>query len=77
MVVDESSNATMRTVRIHKYGEPVEVLRLNRIAVQVVGPSSKRLSEAPNSKLELPQQQMQILSVDLRTSDDFILHPIS
>ena len=33
MVVDESSNATMRTLRFHEYGEPVEVLRLDRIAV--------------------------------------------
>ncbi len=33
MSVDESSNATMRTVRFHEYGEPVEVLRLERLAV--------------------------------------------
>jgi NADPH:quinone reductase-like Zn-dependent oxidoreductase len=33
MVVDESSNATIRTVRFHEYGEPVEVLRMDRIAV--------------------------------------------
>jgi hypothetical protein len=33
MVVDESSNATMRTLRFHECGEPVEVLRLDRIAV--------------------------------------------
>jgi NADPH:quinone reductase-like Zn-dependent oxidoreductase len=33
MVVDEASNATMRTVRFHEYGEPVEVLRMDRIAV--------------------------------------------
>ena len=33
MAVDESSNATMRTVRFHEFGEPVEVLRMDRIAV--------------------------------------------
>jgi NADPH:quinone reductase-like Zn-dependent oxidoreductase len=33
MDVDESSNATMRAVRFHEYGEPVEVLRLDRIVV--------------------------------------------
>jgi NADPH:quinone reductase-like Zn-dependent oxidoreductase len=41
MVVDESSNATMRTVRFHEYGEPVEVLRLDRIAVP--GPPPGRI----------------------------------
>src|ERR1700677_5251442 len=39
MVVDKSSNATMRAVRFHEYGEPVEVLRLDRIAVPCPPPS--------------------------------------
>ena len=33
MAIDESSNATMRTLRFHEFGEPAEVLRLDRIAV--------------------------------------------
>ena len=33
MVVDVSSDATMRTLRFHEHGEPAEVLRLDRIAV--------------------------------------------
>ena len=33
MDVDESPNKTMRTVRFHECGEPVEVLRLDRIDV--------------------------------------------
>jgi NADPH:quinone reductase-like Zn-dependent oxidoreductase len=44
MVVDESSNATMRTIRFHEYGEPVEVLRLDRIAVP--SPPSGRIRVA-------------------------------
>ena len=44
-----------------------------RPAYACLRPSSKLLSEAPNSKLELPQQQMQKLSVQLGTSEDFIL----
>src|SRR5262249_36199455 len=43
MVVDESSNATMRTVRFHEYGEPVEVLRLDRIAVPSPPPGRIRV----------------------------------
>ena len=33
MVVDELSAPLMRTLRFHEFGEPVEVLRLDRIAV--------------------------------------------
>ncbi len=43
MVVDEFSNATMRTVRFHEYGEPVEVLRLDRIAVPSPPPNRIRV----------------------------------
>jgi hypothetical protein len=43
MVVDESSNATMRTVRFHEYGEPAEVLRLDRIAVPSPPPGRIRV----------------------------------
>ena len=43
MIVDESSNATMRTVRFHEYGEPVEVLRLDRIAVPSPPPGRIRV----------------------------------
>jgi len=31
MAVAQSSNATMRTVCFHEYGEPVEVLCLGRV----------------------------------------------
>ncbi len=44
MVVDESSNATMRTVRFHEYGEPVEVLRMDRIAVPNPPPGRIRVA---------------------------------
>ena len=43
MTVEESSNATMRTVRFHEYGEPVEVLRLDRIAVPSPPPGRIRV----------------------------------
>ena len=43
MIVDESSNPTMRTVRFHEYGEPVEVLRLERIAVPSPAPDRIRV----------------------------------
>ena len=43
MVVDESSNATMRTVRFREYGEPVEVLHLDRIAVPSPPPGRIRV----------------------------------
>jgi NADPH:quinone reductase-like Zn-dependent oxidoreductase len=33
MAVEGSSDATMRTVRFHEYGEPADVLRLERVAV--------------------------------------------
>ena len=44
MVVDEPLNATMRTVRFHEYGEPVEVLRLDRIAVPDPSPGRIRVA---------------------------------
>jgi NADPH:quinone reductase-like Zn-dependent oxidoreductase len=43
MVVDESTNGTMRTVRFHGYGEPVEVLRLDRLAVPSPPPGRIRV----------------------------------
>ena len=43
MVAEESSNATMRTVRFHEYGEAVEVLRLDRIAVPSPPPGRIRV----------------------------------
>jgi len=44
MIVVEPSNATMRTVRFHEYGEPVEVLRLDRIAVPSPPPDRIRVA---------------------------------
>ena len=41
MVAAESPSATMRTIRFHEYGEPDEVLRLERIAVP--GPPPDRI----------------------------------
>ena len=41
MDTDQHSAATMRTVRFHEYGEAVEVLRLDRIAVP--GPPPNRI----------------------------------
>jgi NADPH:quinone reductase-like Zn-dependent oxidoreductase len=43
MVGDESLNAMMRTVRFHEYGEPAEVLRLDRIAVPSPPPARIRV----------------------------------
>ena len=41
MSVDESSDATMSALRFHEYGEPVDVLRLDRI--EVPGPPPGRI----------------------------------
>ena len=43
MTVDEASNATMRTVRYHEYGEAVDVLRLDRVAVPAPPPGRIRV----------------------------------
>ncbi len=43
MDVHESATAPMRTVRFHDYGEPVDVLRLDRVAVPSPGPGRIRV----------------------------------
>ncbi len=43
MSVHESATAPMRTVRFHDYGEPVDVLRLDRVAVPSPGPGRIRV----------------------------------
>ena len=43
MAVAESSNATMRSLRFHEYGEAAEVLRLDRIAVPEPAPGRVRV----------------------------------
>ena len=44
MVDDGSSNAMMRSLRFHEYGEPIEVLRLERIAVPSPPPGRIRVA---------------------------------
>lgn len=43
MAVHESAAGTMRTVRFHEYGEPADVLRLDRVAVPSPGPGRIRV----------------------------------
>lgn len=43
MSVHESAPALMRTIRFHDYGEPVDVLRLDRVAVPSPGPGRIRV----------------------------------
>jgi len=43
MSIHESAPAPMRTVRFHDYGEPVDVLRLDRVAVPNPGPGRIRV----------------------------------
>ena len=43
MTVDEAADLTMRTLRFHEYGEPVDVLRLERITAPEPSPSRIRV----------------------------------
>lgn len=44
MAVRESITGTMRTVRFHEYGEPADVLRMDRVAVPDPGPGRIRVA---------------------------------
>ena len=44
MTVEEASNGTMRAVRFRELGEPVDVLRLERVAVPEVPPGRVRVA---------------------------------